>query len=140
MVTEALAEKEESFFAAHGTDTDHDLLMYFRNCADELGHTPRRHEFIGWKLIEHRFGSVDSAAEKAQMPSYKGPVPISECALIRKEYETQRAIYEQKKKDKSRKTELRKQLQAKRRKEQEQWLAEHKGTKPQKEKRGDSKE
>ena len=125
MVQEALAQKEEEFVLAHKNDTDEELLQYFLDSVGGVGHTPRRKEFIGWTLIEERFGSVDNAARILNLPLYRGSRPISECRLISGERERQKKIYREKKLEKRRKSELRMIEQEKRREEELIWLAEH---------------
>ena len=125
MVREALAQKEAEFLEAHQNDTDQELLRYYRSCVGGVGHTPRKREFIGWTLIEERFGSVDNAARKLKLPLYNGSRPISECRLISGERERQKKIYRERKLEKRRKTELRLIEQEKRREEELAWLAEH---------------
>ena len=125
MVREALAQKEAEFTQANQNDTDQELLRYFLACVGGVGHTPRKREFVGWTLIEERFGSVDNAARKLKLPLYKGSRPISECRLILGERERQKKIYRERKLEKRRRTELRLIEQEKRREEELAWLAEH---------------
>ena len=125
MVSDALAQKEADFVKIHQEDTDSELLRYFCECAKELGYTPRRREFIGWSLIEERFGSVERAARKANLPLFsdKRTNPVSESPLISEERKRQQKIYKEQKQEKKRKTELRLQEQKKRQEESLIWLA-----------------
>ena len=127
MVRTALSQKEAEFALAHQDDTDGELLRYFCECAKELGHTPRRREFIGWTLIEERFGNVEGAARKANLPQFrdKRTNPVSECPLISEERKRQQQIYREQKQEKQQKTKRRLEEQEKRREEELIWQAEH---------------
>lgn len=125
MVRAALEEKEAEFVAAHQDDSDIELLQYYLACFEKIGHTPRRREFIGWTLIEERFGSVENAARKMGLPKYKGLKPIAECVLITEERERQKKIYRKQKLEKQLRSDIRVAEQEKRREEELIWLAEN---------------
>ena len=49
-----LAE-EQSFCEEHRDDTDEELLVYLRQCAAKLGHSPYKREVLGSTLLKERF-------------------------------------------------------------------------------------
>lgn len=125
MVRAALEEKEAVFVEIHQNDSDSELLQYFFACFEKIGHAPRRREFIGWTLIEERFGSVENAARRMNIPKSKGLKPIGECELITEERERQKKIYREQRLKKQLLSDRRVAEQEKRREKELIWLAEN---------------
>lgn len=100
MVGQALQEQEERFAQEHGEDTEEQLAMYLRQCAEELGHTPWPREIIGGNMLKARFGSWENAVEAARLPPPNTPDRLSEFARIREETERQKLLYREKKRAK----------------------------------------
>ena len=62
---QALAASQRQFPELHRDDTDVDLLIYLRRCAEEIGHTPNACEIIGGSYLYQRFGNWDNALRLA---------------------------------------------------------------------------
>ena len=107
MVDQALEAEENSFTQAHDTDTDEELLMYLRQCADELGHSPCRKEIAGWLLIETRFGTWLDALQKAGLPPCSSSRECLKYQRVQLEVAHQKDVYRKKKAEKKRRTEQR---------------------------------
>lgn len=93
MVSESLMEKEETFSREHELDSDEKLLLYLRQMALQLEHTPWPKEIIGWQLIITRFGSWQEAVNQAGLPMMSTPNSPSKFLLYRNEEERQKVIY-----------------------------------------------
>lgn len=100
MVREALDEREREFARAHGSDSEEELLDYLRACAQSLGHSPWPGEVDGGHFIEERFGSWETALEKAGLPKATAPDRPCSFARYKAEEERQKALYRERKAEK----------------------------------------
>ena len=100
MVKESLAQKEEDFAIDHGHDTDAELLLYLRQCAKELGHSPWPKDIVGWMYLRERFGDWQSMLRKAYLPMPQTANKPSQFRLVLEETEIQKQAYRQKKAEK----------------------------------------
>lgn len=97
MVNDALQEQEDHFEQAHAEDTNEQLAMYLRRCAEALGHTPWSREIIGGNMLKKRFGSWENAVKAALLPLPNTPDKISGFARVQEETEKQKTLYREKK-------------------------------------------
>jgi hypothetical protein len=68
---EALLNREAEFARQHKDDSDEALLQYIRDCAEKLGHIPKKHEVIGFTYLKSRFGPWPRVLEKAGLKELK---------------------------------------------------------------------
>lgn len=104
MVSESLMEKEETFSREHELDSDEKLLLYLRQMALQLEHTPWPKEIIGWQMIVSRFGSWQEAIAQAGLPMMSTPNSPSKFLLYRNEEERQKVIYRNNRAEKKQKS------------------------------------
>lgn len=97
MVNEALDAQEQEFTANRGADSDEQLLSYLQLCAKALGYTPWPREIVGGSLIEQRFGSWQTAIEKANLPMPTTPDKLTGFARYQEEEARQKIRYREKK-------------------------------------------
>ena len=100
MVQQALEEQELLFREHHQQDTDQQLLLYLRECAMKLHHTPWPGEITGGTLIRERFGSWDRAVLLARLPAPRGLNQQKNFTRVQEETERQKEIYRRKKAEK----------------------------------------
>ena len=124
-VSKALEEKEAAFAAAHSGDTDQQLLFYLNQQALLIHHTPRKREIVGWRYISMRFGDWDTAIRKSGLKPYMGSMPVSECSLIKDEYELQEKLYREHKIAKKQRAAEHKAKMERQKEISEKWRAEH---------------
>ena len=103
MVKESLAQKEEDFAFDHAQDTDAELLLYLRQCAKALGHSPWPKEIVGWMYLTERFGDWQRMLRKANLPMPRTANKSSQFRLVIVENEIQKQIYRQRKAEKKKK-------------------------------------
>ena len=97
MVQEALEQQEQEFREQHEEDTDGQLLMYLRECATRLRHTPWPGEIVGGKLILERIGPWERAVMLAKLPAPRGQNQQKNFARVQEETERQKEIYRSRK-------------------------------------------
>ena len=112
MVRESLEQKEEDFAIAHAQDSDAELLIYLRQCAAELRHSPWPREIVGWKYLTERFEGWNEMLRKAHLPMPTTPNKVSSFQLVLEENKYQKQVYRQKKEEKKAKAAERRKLQA----------------------------
>lgn len=115
MVREALDHKEETFAADHSQDSDETLLLYLRQCADELKHSPWPKEIIGWKYLLERFGDWNEMLKRAQLPMPTTTNKPAAFHLVIEEKRIQKQIYRERKAQKKAKAAERQKQQSERR-------------------------
>ena len=93
MVQEGLEKKEAEFRAVHQQDTDEALLLYLRQQAGELTHTPWPREIVGWELIAERFGGWTEAVKRAKLPPMGTPDRLTKFKLYQDEVLLQKQQY-----------------------------------------------
>ena len=93
MVQEGLEKKEAEFRAVHQQDTDEALLIYLRQQAQELKHTPWPREIVGWELIAERFGGWTEAVKRAKLPPMGTPDRLTKFKLYQDEVLLQKQQY-----------------------------------------------
>lgn len=71
----AMIERDKVWAVEHESDSDDELLDYVRQCAAELGHTPKRHEVLGSTYIAERFGNWAVALTMAELRLPRGMNP-----------------------------------------------------------------
>lgn len=69
------ADRDREWSKHHRTDTDEQLLVYLRQCAETLGHSPVKAEVEGSTYIVKRFVSWPLALELAELPLPQGMKP-----------------------------------------------------------------
>ena len=111
MVTQALEAQEQAFASQHTLDSDEQLLMYLRQCAATLRHTPWPREIVGGNLIERRFGTWQAALCLAKLPLPNTPDKITVFIRYQEEAERQKVIYREKKAAKKQKAQQRQKVQ-----------------------------
>ena len=119
MVTLALEAREEEFRKEHETDTDAQLLVYLRQCAGKLQHTPWPGEILGGRVIAERFGSWENALAAANLPRPRGENKMSAFQRVKQEESRQKEIYRQRKAEKKILAQQRRVLQEAKRKDTE---------------------
>ena len=107
MVNEALEAQELEFARNRGNDSDEQLLVYLRFCAQLLGHTPWPKEIVGGSLIEKRFASWETALARANLPKPITQDKLSQFGRYTEETERQKVIYREKKAAKKQKAQQR---------------------------------
>ena len=112
MVRESLEQKEEDFAISHAQDSDAELLIYLRQCAAELRHSPWPKEIVGWKYLTERFEDWNEMLRKAHLPMPTTPNKVSSFQLMLEETKYQKQVYRQKKEEKKAKAAERRKLQA----------------------------
>ena len=112
MVRESLEQKEEDFAIAHAQDSDAELLIYLRQCAAELRHSPWPREIVGWKYLTERFEDWNEMLKKAHLPMPVTSNKVSSFQLVLEETKYQKQVYRQKKEEKKAKAAQRRKLQA----------------------------
>ncbi len=112
MVRESLEQKEEDFAIAHALDSDTELLIYLRQCAAELRHSPWPREIVGWKYLTERFEDWNEMLRRAHLPMPTTPNKVSSFQLVLEETKYQKQVYRQKKEEKKAKAAQRRKLQA----------------------------
>ena len=100
MVRESLEQKEEDFAIAHAQDSDAELLIYLRQCAAELRHSPWPREIVGWKYLTERFEDWNEMLKKAHLPIPTTPNKVSSFQLVIEETKYQKQVYRQRKEEK----------------------------------------
>ena len=100
MVQQALEQQEQEFRERHKEDTIADLLMYLRDCADRLHHTPWPGEILGGSLILERMGSWERAVLLAKLPEPHGQNQQKNFARVKEETERQKEVYRKRKAEK----------------------------------------
>ena len=100
MVQQALEAQERSFREQHQKDTDQQLLLYLRESAMKLHHTPWPGEITGGGLIRERFGSWDRAVLLARLAAPRGLNQPKNFLRVQEETERQKEIYRRKKAEK----------------------------------------
>ena len=100
MVQQALEQQEQEFRELHKNDTDRELLMYLRESAIRLHHTPWPGEIVGGKLILERIGSWERAVLLAKLPPPRGHNQQKHFARVQEETERQQEIYRKRKAEK----------------------------------------
>ena len=110
MVRESLEQKEEDFAIAHAQDSDAELLIYLRQCAAELRHSPWPREIVGWKYLTERFEDWNEMLRKAHIPMPTTPNKVSSFQLVLEETKYQKQVYRQKKEEKKAKAAERRKL------------------------------
>ena len=113
MVTQALKKQEQEFVEAHGMDTDERLLIYLRQSAVQLEHTPWPREIVGGYFIESRFGTWKNALLRAKLPRPSVPDNLSNFVRIQEERTRQEEAYRQRKAEKKLRTQQRQVQQTK---------------------------
>lgn len=97
LVSQALEQQEQDFREQHSGDTDEALIVYLRQCAAQLGHTPWSGEIVGSTLMEERFGSWEKALYAARLqPPRTAPKPNT-FLRVREETSRQQELYRQRK-------------------------------------------
>ena len=89
----ALEQREEEFLALRAKDTDAALLVFIRERAGELGHSPQKEEVIGSSLMCDRFGSWEEALAACGLPAPRDIRTLKHTELYREESERQRKLY-----------------------------------------------
>ena len=117
MVTQALEAKEAEFREAHGADSDGQLIVYLRLCAEKLQHSPWPGEILGGTVILERFGSWEKALAAANLPRPRGENKPGSFLRVQREEERQKEIYRQRKAEKKVLSEQRRLRQEAKRKE-----------------------
>ena len=112
MVRESLEQKEEDFAIAHAQDSDAELLVYLRQCAAELRHSPWPREIVGWKYLTERFEDWNEMLRRAHLPMPTTANKVSSFQLMLEETKYQKQVYRQKKEEKKAKAAERRKLQA----------------------------
>ena len=112
MVRESLEQKEEDFAIAHAQDSDAELLVYLRQCAAELRHSPWPREIVGWKYLTERFEDWNEMLRRAHLPMPMTPNKVYSFQLVLEETKYQKQVYRQKKEEKKAKAAERRKLQA----------------------------
>lgn len=112
MVRESLEQKEEDFAIAHAQDSDAELLIYLRQCAAELRHSPWPKEIVGWKYLTERFEDWNAMLRRAHLPMPVTSNKVSSFQLMLEETKYQKQVYRQKKEEKKAKAAERRKLQA----------------------------
>ena len=97
MVKESMEAQESEFARIRGTDTDEQLLVHLRLRAEQLGHMPWPGEMVGGSLIESRFGTWESALEKAGLHLPVTPNKLTAFGRYQEEVKRQQLIYREKK-------------------------------------------
>lgn len=72
MELEIRRERDMAWGAAHQRDTDGQLLEYIRQCAADLGETPRERDVAGGLYIRERFGGWQTAVRMSGLPPRSG--------------------------------------------------------------------
>lgn len=100
MVQQALDQQESDFRQQHAGDTEKDLLLYLREQAMKIQHTPWPGEIVGGSLILERLGSWERAVALAQLPVPAGKNHPGEFARVMEETERQKELYRKRKAEK----------------------------------------
>ena len=100
MVQQALEQQEQEFRELHEADTNAELLMYLRDCANRLHHTPWPGEIVGGKLIQERIGSWERAVMLAKLPAPQGLNHQKNFERVQEETERQKEAYRRRKVEK----------------------------------------
>ena len=66
---EELLRREAEFVRCHKGDSDEELIKYLRDCAQELGHIPKKREVPGFTYIKGRLGPWPRVLERAGLKS-----------------------------------------------------------------------
>ena len=107
-----LEQKEEDFAIAHAQDSDAELLVYLRQCAAELRHSPWPREIVGWKYLTERFEDWNEMLRRAHLPMPTTANKVSSFQLMLEETKYQKQVYRQKKEKKKAKAAERRKFQA----------------------------
>ena len=108
MVKESMEAQESEFARIRGTDTDEQLLVHLCLCAEQLGHSPWPGEMVGGSLIESRFGTWESALEKAGLCLPVTANKQTAFVRYREEVKRQQMIYRERKTAKKQRSSARK--------------------------------
>ena len=100
MVQQALERQEQEFREQHAMDSEKDLLLYLRACAERLGHTPWPGEIVGGSLILERVGSWERAVMLARLPAPKGLNHPNSFPRVQEETARQKEAYRKRKAEK----------------------------------------
>ena len=74
---ELRAQRDAVWGREHEADTDEELLAYVRQCAEELGRSPRMRDVLGGDYISSRFGSWALVLMLAELPIPKSVGAVS---------------------------------------------------------------
>ena len=69
---EARRERDMAWGVAHQRDSGEQLLAYIRQCAADLGETPRERDVVGGIYLRERFGGWQTAVRRAGLPPRQG--------------------------------------------------------------------
>ena len=97
MVLQSFEIQEEQFRREHEGDTDQQLLVYLRENAIRLNHTPWPEEILGGSYIEARFGSWGKAVTQANLPYPEIANQHKNFLRYHQEVERQKVVYHQRK-------------------------------------------
>ena len=75
---EARLQRDMAWGEEHKTDTDEELLVYVRECAEQLGYSPFAREVLGGEYISERLVSWPVVLELAGLPMAQGMKPPSQ--------------------------------------------------------------
>lgn len=91
----ALKQRNAQFAEEHAADTPEQLLLYVRQCAQALRHTPRMEEVIGGSYISYRFGGWTNAVTAAGLPLPVRGASGKGRKIYREELKRQSRLYRQ---------------------------------------------
>ena len=95
MTDAAMRQKNAEFVTAHRDDTDGQLIVYVRQCAQELGHTPYPREIFGGAMIYERFGTWSKVLNAAGLPYPTHKVSDRGCRIYRQTMKEQVRVFDQ---------------------------------------------
>ena len=135
----ALEKMEHEFCEAHKDDSDKALIDYVLQEALRLGHAPREKEIVGWSYLAQRFGSWGDLLAAASLEKYQDGASEEEYALVVSETERQKAIFKERKLEKSIKADAHRKKMRESKLRQQEYLAAHPEARKRKKRKGDGK-